>query len=193
VARFWFLGPNQPPTRALPNHTPPTASNPAYPTPTGCLYPTNSPPAVRSPKPSSGSSVFGFWPQPVSPRASPNHTPHCLKPSVPHPNRMPSTRKTAPLRLVHQNRAPAARFLVLAPASAPSRLTQSHSPTASNPVYPTPTGSPLCKKQPHRISFSETEPWQLGFHFLAQPSHPSCATQSRTPTTSNPIYLTQSQ
>ena len=60
----------------------------------------------------------------------------------------------------------------------PSRLTQWHPPTASNAVYPTPTRSPLRKKEPPRISFTKTEPRQFSFQFLAQPS---CATQSRTP------------
>jgi hypothetical protein len=54
-------------------------------------------------------------------------------------------------------------FGFLAPTSPPSCHAQSHHPTVSNPVYPTPTRSPLPEKQPPCILLAKAEPRQLSF------------------------------
>src|ERR1700736_1154971 len=64
--RFW---PNHLPPRAPLDHTPPPPQNNLNPPLVCPLHPKTSPPAVRSPKPSPGSSDFAFWPNHLPPHA----------------------------------------------------------------------------------------------------------------------------
>ena len=89
-------------------------------------------------------------------------------------------------------------WLQLAP---PLRLTQSHHPTTSNPVYPTPIWSSLPENEPPHVSFAKTEPQRLGFWPFGSPSPPPRATPNRTlplsqiqctPPQPNPLYLRNS-
>jgi hypothetical protein len=70
----------------------------------------------------------------------------------------------------------------------PSRAGQSPLPSPSIPAYPAPNRSPLHTEEAPRDSFAKTEPWRLGFHFLAQIPPPSHIGQSPPPSPSTPAY-----
>ena len=91
---FWLQKP-APPSRVSgshPHHTKPSIPHPNW-VPSTRKHP---PPMFRWPKPSPGSSVLGFWPQPVPPRASPNGTPPLPQTQCTPPQPGPLYAKRAP-------------------------------------------------------------------------------------------------
>jgi hypothetical protein len=115
----------------------------------GPLYPTVSPPATCSPKPSSGGSDFGFWPNGLPPRAPLDHA---LPP--PQIDFTPPTvgslhPKTSLPAFRSPKRAPAARIWAFGSnPPPPSCAARSHTPTTSNRLYVTHSWSPPSKNEP---------------------------------------------
>ena len=110
--------------------------------------------------------------------------PHALPDrTTPAPQTQCTPAKLDPLNLKTEP-----RFGFLAPTSAPLRLTQSHPTTASNPVYPTPTRSPLPKKYLPPNLFTKIKPRQFGFQSLALFPPPSRATRFPPPSVPTPMY-----
>jgi len=114
----------------------------------------------------------------LPPCASPDRdrASHHLNPSVPHPNRVPSTQLTARSHLASQNRAPAAHFSFFwAHTRPPPACLNPIAPSLHlNPSIPRPNRVFSTPKQPARTSLAKTEPPQLGFCFFG-PNQPSLA------------------
>src|SRR5882762_4228679 len=79
-------------------------------------------------------------------------------------------------------------FRFLAQIPPPLRTGQSPPPSLSPPAYPATYRSLLPNYRPPRNSFAKTEPWWLGFRFLAQILPPLSTSQSPPPSLSPPAY-----
>ena len=86
-----------------------------------------------------------------------------------------------PPHCLGQNRAPAARFWIVAPTQPSSRIARSHHPTTSNPVYVCQIRFPLPENGPPYIALAKTEPWRLGFGIWLQLGPTPCALPDPTP------------
>ena len=128
---FWL---QSAPPRASPDRTSPPRQTQSTPPQYSPLYRTLSPPALRWPNPSPGSSGFGFWLQSVPPRASPDRTSPPRQTQSTPPQYGPLYRTRSPPALRWPNPSSGSSDLVFGPQPPlPPRVGERAAPPTSPP------------------------------------------------------------
>ena len=153
---------------------PPTASNVVYPTPTGFPLHKKQPPRISFAKTEPRPLGFCFFDSNRTPLAAhPIAPPHCLKPSVPHPNRMPSTQKNSSPAFRSPKPSSGSSVLGFWPQPVPPRASPNGTPPLPQTRCTPPQPGPLyAKKSPTAFHSPKLSPGSLVFSFWPNPLAP---------------------